>query len=139
MESINITKAIFKKIIDFLNNKEMIVKYLIKEINDFNNEDKINFYYIFLKLLKDSIFIYFRLFKYEEIIDNSEMFNNFESQKNEDSSSYCYQEKEPTILKKLHVIYKIEKIFISFISKKPQNISFIKNFLSCHYVSLKVS
>ena len=58
MESINITKAIFKKIIDFLNNKEMIVKYLIKEINDFNNEDKINFYYILLKLLKDSIFIY---------------------------------------------------------------------------------
>ena len=60
MESINITKAIFKKIIDFLNNKEMIVKYLIKEINDFNNEDKINFYYIFLKLLKDSIFIYIK-------------------------------------------------------------------------------
>ena len=58
MESINITKTIFKKIKDFLNDKEVIDKYLIKEMNDFNNKDKINFYYILLKLLKDSIFIY---------------------------------------------------------------------------------
>ena len=59
IESINITMTIFNKIKDFLNDKEVIDKYLIKEINDvFYNEDKINFYYILLKLLKDSIFLY---------------------------------------------------------------------------------
>ena len=58
MESINITQTIFKKINDFLNIEEVIDEYLIKEINDFNNKNKINFYYLFLKLLKDSIFIY---------------------------------------------------------------------------------
>ena len=43
------------------------------------------------------------------------MFNNFESQKNEDSSSYCYQEKEPTILKKLNLEKSQIQIFITFL------------------------
>ena len=59
MESIIITKAMFKKLNSLLDNEEINNKYLIKEIKDLFNQKKIDFNYMFLKyILKDSIFIY---------------------------------------------------------------------------------
>ena len=60
LESINITKIMFEKIKDFLNNNENLInEYIISTENDIYNNNKINFYYIILKyLLKHSYFIY---------------------------------------------------------------------------------
>ena len=57
LENINITKTMFNEISKILdsNNNE----YIITKVNDLNNENKINFYYIILKyILKDTIYIY---------------------------------------------------------------------------------
>ena len=60
LENIDITKIMFDKLYEFLNNnKDYINDYLILNLEDFSNEIKVNFYYILLKyILKNSIYIY---------------------------------------------------------------------------------
>ena len=60
LESINITKSMIDELLNILNiDNDLIKKYMIKDIDDLFNIDKINFYYIIFKyLFKNSIFIY---------------------------------------------------------------------------------
>ena len=59
LEKIDITNSIFKEISKILSNDKNIIEKRIKDINDFLNEDKIEFYYILLKfILKNPIYIY---------------------------------------------------------------------------------
>ena len=56
LENINITKTMFNKISKIFDSND---NYIITKIDDLNNENKINFYYIILKyILKDTIYIY---------------------------------------------------------------------------------
>ena len=61
LESIYITKAMFDEMYKILNPREKYMeKYIISQINDLININKINFYYILLKyILKYSIYIYY--------------------------------------------------------------------------------
>ena len=59
LENINITKIIFDKIYETLDNKSNSEYYMISNIDELIDEKKINFYYILFKyILKYSIYIY---------------------------------------------------------------------------------
>ena len=59
LEKIDITNSIFKEISKMLSSDKSIIKKKIKNINDFFDEDKIEFYYILLKyILKNICYIY---------------------------------------------------------------------------------
>jgi hypothetical protein len=59
LEKINLTKAMHEELNSFLNNTNYINNYIISNINDLYNEDKINFNYILLKyIIKNSIYEY---------------------------------------------------------------------------------
>mgnify|MGYP002623795092 CR=1 FL=1 len=59
IEHIYLTKNMFDKFADFLENETNIKKYMIKNINDLSDNKKINFHYILLKyILKKPLFIY---------------------------------------------------------------------------------
>ena len=56
LENINLTKTMFDELSDFI--KINIEKYKISEQNDLFDAEKINFYFILFKILKNSIYIY---------------------------------------------------------------------------------
>ena len=59
MDNIDINEEMFNDIKEIFNKEETKEEYLIKNEEDFQNINKINFYYIFLKyIFKNSLFIY---------------------------------------------------------------------------------
>ena len=59
LESINITNLMFKKLFNFLENGENLLKYEISKIDDLFDNKKVCFYYFLFKyILKNTLYIY---------------------------------------------------------------------------------
>ena len=100
-DSINIitNDKIYEKLKIFLKNKKFKNRYGIENLEDFNNDEKINIYYILLKyVVKDSIYIYQIPFLYEArklLLNNKK--NNFDILLNNKASN----DKKKFVIEKL--------------------------------------
>ena len=114
LESIDITKIMFEKILYFFENKKNMLNYEISKIEDLLDNKKINFYYILFKyILKNSIYIYQIPF----LLKNKR--NLLFIIKNNNFKKFTLENKD--IIKKLEYIIKIfldSNYYLDYIKKK---------------------